>query len=561
MNRGFFIKLTIAIVAGFGLLLAGFHVYWPVWFKIQEYRLMSDDPATMASAASAIAEKGKFAIPRIQKWLESPSDRLVIGACKALENMSGDLWQETIPELFSILKRRPDECSDAAAALLISKGLNGDDFCDHLYHRYSFGYEPATLDFSLESDGGAVTIHVNAAESCGMLAYLIKSGEYEHTRAGAAYTLGLINPRRAKKRLMEAIGAERNPPVRACAAYAIGEIRDPGLFDFMYEALQKENDDGAYAYMIEALSKLDAERAYPVCLDCFANCKRSFGYIDICSAGIKSPDARLNALFGLARSGKKECVPALLESLKNDRDRWTRWYLPFVISCLAGGESIQPLGEVLKTENDTEIHISVIWSFAMLDNDFVVPVLISEMQNISLTKRWQYIADPGVYSDFYVKVNPMIAAAFALSRFQGDAVENALHEARDRGNPGAAVALAIRNGGEDLEFLKSYKSDNSDNVDFTIFLGHYAKAKWGDKDAMDYYFQRMGLPLFIDPQYCGVFDTMPEDFPKFDFKWSMDEKTKWNKTVKQWGAKNISRLAWDAEKRKYYLKTADKGNK
>jgi formylglycine-generating enzyme required for sulfatase activity len=56
MNRGFFIKLTIAIVAGFGLLLAGFVFWKPICVTYYKYQIGSENPETHAAAVKYLLE-------------------------------------------------------------------------------------------------------------------------------------------------------------------------------------------------------------------------------------------------------------------------------------------------------------------------------------------------------------------------------------------------------------------------------------------------------------------------------------------------------------------------
>ena len=47
---------------------------------------------------------------------------------------------------------------------------------------------------------------------------------------------------------------------------------------------------------------------------------------------------------------------------------------------------------------------------------------------------------------------------------------------------------------------------------------------------------------------------MPEDFPEFNFEVDNATREKQAKAMKAWYQKNKNRLAWDKNKRRYYLK-------
>ncbi len=71
MKIGFELKLGIGIVVVFGLLLVGFVLYEPMWYKYYEWRLESDNPAAREAAVKALTDKGEHALPYIKRWLSS----------------------------------------------------------------------------------------------------------------------------------------------------------------------------------------------------------------------------------------------------------------------------------------------------------------------------------------------------------------------------------------------------------------------------------------------------------------------------------------------------------
>ncbi len=114
------LKLGIGIVVVFGLLLAGFALYEPVWFKYYEWRLGSDNAATRESAARVIAAKEKKALPYVEEWLTSGNEKTVIRALGILEYMNAEEWTALLPEIEEILRGMPSRITSRAAGFIYS---------------------------------------------------------------------------------------------------------------------------------------------------------------------------------------------------------------------------------------------------------------------------------------------------------------------------------------------------------------------------------------------------------------------------------------------------------
>jgi HEAT repeat protein len=365
MNRGFFLKLVIGIVAGFGLLTAGFYVYEPVWFKIQEYRLMSDDPATVQSAARAIAEKGKSAIPRIRNWLKSPSDRLVIGACKALENMSGDTWQEVLPELEIILKGKNQSRDDASASVIFIKeyacfiddaGISGPLRWKHYQEDKEIRFKilhyilsnidetywiiNAIEELRLLGDNRAVLPLIKILESnsdlniryltvlalCDFvdkraIPTLIKSLKLDPesiVRAEAATALN-IGGAQAVFPLIEALENDSSPIVRSSAAFALGIIGDKNAVIPLINALDKDANAEVRMRSAESLNKFRDDRANGVLKKTFDN--------------DSNPEVRIWCAFTLIEIGDKNALDFFIKNLDMilNPDRFTCSFLEIAL--------------------------------------------------------------------------------------------------------------------------------------------------------------------------------------------------------------------------------------
>jgi hypothetical protein len=131
------LKLGIGIIVVFGALIAGFYLHEPLWFKIQEWRLVSDNVLTREAAAKSVADKGGPARPYIEKWLGLSSPLLVASACEVLKNTEGDFWKDYIEQLEKILGGPPSAMTDAVAALMLHHGFK-QTHDGHGNTKYSF---------------------------------------------------------------------------------------------------------------------------------------------------------------------------------------------------------------------------------------------------------------------------------------------------------------------------------------------------------------------------------------------------------------------------------------
>jgi HEAT repeat protein len=446
MKNVFFLKLGIGIVAGFGLLLAGFYVYEPVWFKIQEYRLLSDDPATRDSAAAAIAEKGEIAIPFVRKWLGSESDKLVIGACKALENMSGDEWKEVFPQIESVLKNAHSEITDSAAAVLWKKNVIGD------------------LD-----------------------EFNIVWGNYNYT-----------------------------PVIKKNICLYILTVPHESMWHqsaFQYFCIRGDRTVVPELLRILETSPKEFDRHGPI---------KALGMI-----------------------GDKRAVEPLINTLKNDSGVHPREYAAIALGQIGDIRAIEPLIATLENQQSAlSTRESTAWVLGVLNDSRAIPALINSMEKDNNS-------------------NVKAFAAFALASFpENEMITNALKS--EVKNTYALISLAWINGGEFLDLAKSKG----------IFGGMYkwmlslAKARWGDQSGLDEIMHPnlvkndvYGRSYDCVRFYSDIYSRMPDDFPEFDFKANYETREKQAENIQQWYNNNKSRLAWDAEKRKYYLKPEESGNK
>jgi hypothetical protein len=503
MDRGFFLKLLIGILAGFGLLMAGFCVYEPVWFKIQEWRLQSDDPATVESAASAIAEKGIRAIPQIRKWLKSPYDRSVIRSCKVLEKMSGDLWQEALPDLENILEGAPSIKTDAAAALLFVKNSAceiNDGFGNFVFwkDKYYSNY-PIRRNICLyvlnnsKDENWRSTVAVFLRNSINdfsivqPLFNVLVNDSDPFVRSEIAETLGLIGDTRAVIPLINTLNTDPDSMVREAAAESIGRIGDMRAMDHLICAAEKDKDN----------------------------------------------DTRQASVWALCFLNNVDAVPPIVKIMLNESDNDVRWMAIQALGRMGDLRAVEPLLSILENETDIEIIKVTARSLGLIGDKRAVPLLLSALEHMNDNDAVAIIS-------------------FALSSFAEDEkVVAALEKASER-NKHAIIGLAWEFGGKYLEEAKinqgGYCSD----------LLPYVCARWGDYESLDYVYHYLDhAPENIIYKYKIINDLisrMPDEFPPYDCNANWATRVKQSGAIYDWKYKNLSRLAWDAEKRKYYLK-------
>lgn len=257
------LKLVVSILVIFGLLILGYVLYEPVWWRVQEARLCSDDAATRQTAAKAVAAKGGSAIPHIKEWLKSENDRGVVGACMVLEVMEAGTSLESLPELQHLLANSIEPCikTDAAAWVILKKDRNWNAECKNNPNLYLMLYAamseadesrlsyPQSKTTAMEMDVvlfGYMPYHdlANNRESCIAI------------RCMAAARLGELGDRRATSRLISVLQKDISECVRAYAAWALGNLNDSRIISTLISIIRKGNKKHVQAHSAIALDRL-----------------------------------------------------------------------------------------------------------------------------------------------------------------------------------------------------------------------------------------------------------------------------------------------------------------
>jgi HEAT repeat protein len=285
MKIGLNAKLGIGIIVVFGLILAGYYSYGPIWWKWQEYRLSSADASTRAEAAETVAAQGKEAIYRAAEWLDSLDENLVIGACEVLEKVKGLNLTELMPEIKRILSGRNSGKTDAAAKLLFNKNVITGDLFERIFYFAEFDYEQDIKEIPVElreiykspkcrlnilvyyirntPEDESDTIMNDAIQSLernplleanDALVEILKKESAAGKRSSAADSLGQRQDPDSVPYLIYAMNHDASPDVRSSAAKAMFNFLDEqGVFEALNSALVKEKDPYVLQYIIDSL--------------------------------------------------------------------------------------------------------------------------------------------------------------------------------------------------------------------------------------------------------------------------------------------------------------------
>ncbi len=228
----FNLKLGIGIIVVFGLLIAGFALYEPVFFKYYEWRLRSDNPEMRAAAAKAVAGRGEQAMPYIKEWLNSKNDSRVISACLALEKTDEKLMCTVEKELFGLLDGPISDITNAAAKSILESGI---DWKKKLHE------QPGKLA-SIYAYCLIFGEQTYFETKCGWFDLDSLPGDKDERRT-AAIELGNIRENKAVPQLIQALLNDNSSNVLECAAWSLCRIGDRRAIEPMIEILENCTND------------------------------------------------------------------------------------------------------------------------------------------------------------------------------------------------------------------------------------------------------------------------------------------------------------------------------
>jgi hypothetical protein len=497
------VKLGIAVVLLFAIVIAGFLLYQPIRYNWLKGQLLSEDNGKVDEAVKTLAAEPKRSVPHLRKWLLSGKEKLVINSCRVLGLLKKEQWEQAMPELKSVFKGPPSEFTDK-----ISKALIGDDsrwcnlfdrkseywtnfLCYYLIHDPESVNEMACLlqdrpdpralerlyqvlqkdippDDVYEVARAIGSIGVaHEIDNTDILELLYKKyedgdPEEEETRRGASYAIARIAHPTSKailrKMLLDVHAA------RGWVAMAIGDMRDKEAIEPLAKALKSEE----------------------------------FEY----------PDTILNA-FGMI--GDPKAIPYLLYAVENmEPSDW---------SC----------------EPD-ELRLEAVSALGQIRSPEAADALLGLLKNPK-------------YEDIHY------LCAMMLASFEGEEIDKALENASILNkNFSAKLALQWKRG-----FRKEGKiPESKDGIILGPTFYMYILAKWGDPEYLQCIFNSLNDDDHCYDQFTkGVLERMPDGFPEFDPKARSWTRARQEENVLDWYRKNKDRLAWDGKKEKYYLRSEE----
>jgi HEAT repeat protein len=533
MKNTFFLKLGIAIVAGFGLLLAGFYVYEPVWFKIQEYRLLSDDPATVDYAASAIAEKGRKAYPYISKWLNSESEPHIINACKILAACGDNAFLNFIPQLEAILSGPAgskiesvvDVLTDKKNRFIYFKGYLGKmewgKWKDNAVIKRNICVsllKPAREE-SWRNAASEELIQAGNFTSVLPLIEVLESDVEPLVRSNAAEALGNIGDRRAIVPLIKALENDSDILVRRKAADALDKFRDKRAVPAIIAALFKENDSEFRRCLADNLFALDRTAAAEPFIKIYETDKdetlrsRVFEMMGLMHDSrvvmpmfkefLKgSPPEQIIAYYYIDYLYDKRLIEPLIKAFETPLNPELRLRSASMLARSGDPRALRPFLNALAKETDNSSRIDIIDCLAELGNKDAIDALMKEFadapsREIRWDAAWALIClgemrpVQSLAGDFImmlnhnnVKIRESAAAYLGCTRDKA-AVEPLLKILTDDEKGVKAEAIdSLLEIGDNRACDKLFELSMSDNDNYIRCKSAYALVKLGDARGM-----------------------------------------------------------------------------
>jgi hypothetical protein len=327
MKLNFHLKLGIGIVLVFGLLLVGFVLYEPVWFKVQEWRLVSEDAATREAAAKTVAGKGKKSIPYIIKWLKFCDDRLFFGACVAIGYLEDESWNLVVPAMTRTLKAPPSERTNALVTILNKRKYIFDkiDFDPKQYDA------PCRLPWKHFSKESIVKRNI-------CISFLLYKKDWLVRRC-AAGELGYIKDYYSIDALISCLSKDEYGPVREICAWSLGNIKNAKAVPLLLEVLKNDPYSRTRIAAAAALGGIGDNQSVDQ-------------LISALQGNNSCINMRANAAIALGKIGDNRALSPLITILQNDNDSFVRRCTADALGMIGDMHVIIPLIEALKDTDE-----------------------------------------------------------------------------------------------------------------------------------------------------------------------------------------------------------------
>ena len=260
-DNNLFLLLGIGIVFFFSSAIGIYYFYWPLWFKIQEKKMLSDDMTTKAITSEAVSKKGKRAIKYINKWLMSNDIKLIKSACLVLEKMEYDIWKPLLPGLERNLDRDQSELTDAVARVLCNVKPhwewekyyknNSIRLRNLLCYRLKYG---KNISFRLEAADMLGRLNDTQASLC--LIDSLLNDDDDRVRCGAVKALRINANRKIVNALITTLINDSSKNVKLEAMRILSIINDKRAIKPLIKVVNKEPDHNLQREAIIALEKI-----------------------------------------------------------------------------------------------------------------------------------------------------------------------------------------------------------------------------------------------------------------------------------------------------------------
>jgi HEAT repeat protein len=476
--------------------------------------------------------------------------------------MPEDSWENFLPEIEELLKGPPSKLTSIAAEVVVNKN-------------YAFTFKHARSSKHLPSFKWK---HFKSRRDIvrNICLYVLENEKDWDMRRCAAFWLGEFGDSYAVLPLVRALDKGCRHELEQAILYALGRFCDSRAVP----ALVRRLKTGPYVAPISSAYPESPVREYDYWVISFTSIDVDMvSNIGICNQKI--------AADVLGRTRDERAAKALSEMLESDAP----WNVRATSVRSLGYQKKAPLDALRRVliSKDYGLKVQAAISLGYLKDRKSLGVLSEILEKFTRSAKLCIaaafalgeIGDPAA-ADVLARVlerhgkEDAISAycAISLARLTDADVDEVLEKARDRGVQCAAMALAWRRGGDDIDYM------NKLSLYWKNMIAA-AEVRWGNAASMGMVMEQ--LENFEDYQIWAldeIFGMMPEGFPGFDYhahkvwhrevleieedrlfvycgeadlydiKRSLDLQFL---RIREWYEKHKHRLKWNAKTRRYFL--------
>jgi HEAT repeat protein len=357
------------------------------------------------------------------------------------------------------------------------------------------------------------------------------------------------------------------------AITALGKLGDPKAVETILTYLQPDVHPGYREAAAQSLGYLGSRLALKqLCVNLVNDsetlvrnrCAKSLGLIaDVETGGTlaralaNDADNNTRALctWALGQIGDSSAIPALLQSLENDINLKVRIWSANALGEIGKRAAVETLVRVF-----SETLARLKKSGYPIREDDLCWMIAWALGEIGGEKAVEILKNGIIKADFPGGLDIKEACILSLLRLSAPGAGELIDKEIGRGYPIPYIASAWMQGGKSLEEARvELQYDFYDPFcDYDTLLYCYAEIRWGNAAGLDLLIGKLdpnvGPEFLLKWFHNDAFSRMPDGFPQYDFMSNHALRKKQARAIKEWYEKHKDRLAWDAEKRKYYLK-------